>query len=309
MSTKEKKLKKSKKENTGDLLNENDVNTGFEDEPTTLQRTNSEPSDGVDDDFVDPDGDDDVMAKKRRKRKRKRKKIDEDEDSGAAEELFVVATASDETKSMEVDRTVYVEGIPFTATPDMVKQFFIDGGCKDITDIRLPVWHDSGRLRGYGHVVFESLDSHTRALESLSGKYIQGRYLTIQPAVKPKVAATIEVPASTTEPSKTLMLHNLSYMATEEDVQAVMEKFGTIARGGVRVVRHSGSLQSKGFCYVEFADMQVAVEVMTTTTPIQILGRPCRIDYDHGRVRGSFRTADRKLWQKEYGSTNKQRSD
>jgi hypothetical protein len=37
---------------------------------------------------------------------------------------------------------------------------------------------------------------------------------------------------------------------------------------------------------------------------IQIKGRHCRLDYDHGRVRGSFRTADRKLWQKEYGSNN-----
>jgi len=211
-------------------------------------------------------------------------------------------------KTAQVDRTCYLEGIPFAAQPDQVRQFFIDNGCSDIEDLRLPVWQDSGRLRGYGHVVFETAASYEKALSELSGKYLQGRYLTLQAAHKPKDAAAAAVNnknnnTDSNNPSKTIMLHNLSYQAAEADIEAVLSKFGTISEGGVRVVRHSASGQSKGFAYVEFKDIESAVRAMTSV--IIIKGRPCRTDYDHGRVRGSFRTADRKLWQKEYGRDKK----
>jgi nucleolin len=327
MSKKEiKAKKKSKKERTADPSKEQtDANKAARDEEPAVTKTiHTEQNNNDDDDdddnegdnVADPEADESDTAKKRRKRKRKRKKGDDDDDddkaatdTAAAGEPVVAAStiATDATKAQEVDRTVYVEGIPFTATPSMVQQFFIDGGCRDVTDLRLPVWHDSGRLRGYGHVVFASPEGRAHALASLSGKYLQGRYLTLQPAVPPKVVAIEPVETITSEPSKTIALHNLSYAATEDDVAAVLEKFGTIAPGGVRIVRHSGSHQSKGFGYVEFTHVDTAVAVLTATTttnPVTVLGRPCRIDYDHGRMKGSFRTADRKLWQKEYGTNN-----
>ena len=209
-------------------------------------------------------------------------------------------------KAAQVDRTVYVEGIPFAATPDQVRQFFVDAGLTDLVDLRLPVWQDSGRLRGYGHVVFESENSYRKALTELSGKYLLGRYLTLQPAHKPKDVVADAAGSTSSKPSKTIVLHNLSYKATEQDIEpVVVSQFGEVAAGGVRVVRHSGGdqQQSKGFAYVEFQNVEAAVSAVQAG--ITIKGRPCRIDYDHGRVRGSFRTADRKLWQKEYGRLKK----
>ena len=100
------------------------------------------------------------------------------------------------------------------------------------------------------------------------------------------------------------MLHNLSYEADETVITAAMAPFGAIADGGVRVVRHSATGQSKGFAYVQFDQLDAAVAVMQAPVVV-IQGRTCRLDYDHGRVRGSFRTADRKLWQKEYGRDKK----
>lgn len=272
------------------------------------------------------DSENNNQKKRKRKRKRKTKSKDDDgdnQDSTDNKEKIeqneaTMTTPEDESKAKELDRTIFVEGIPFTCTVDQVRQFFTQQllqGKKDddndddnmIVDLRLPVWHDSGRLRGYGHVVFRTREQYEKAL-TLSGKYLHNRYLTIQPAQAPKsgsAAASNQHQSATMDhsnPSVTVALHNLSYEATEDDVQKVMERFGTIAPGGVRIVRHSHTGRSKGFGYVQYTDTSASQKAVRQAckTPIVIAGRACRTDYDHGRVRGSFRTADRKLWHKEF---------
>lgn len=269
----------------------------------------------------------------KRKRKRKRKKKEDGDGDGDNNENQadgakpnsppVPLTESEESKTKEVDRTIFVEGIPFTCTPAQVRDFFLEhvgGNNKDgqdgdedndnniIADLRLPVWHDSGRLRGYGHVVFKNSELYQKAL-ALNGKYMGNRYLNISAAHAPKSASTLKSPTTTVDhsnPSTTVSLHNLSYDASEEDIHAVMSKYGEIADGGVRIVRHSHTGLSKGFGYVTYTEISAAQKAVKTV-PCIIAGRACRLDYDHGRVRGSFRTADRKLWHKEFTNNNNKR--
>lgn len=61
------------------------------------------------------------------------------------------------------DRTIYVEGLPFDANEEDVRKVFDSVG--NINSIRLPRWHDSGRLRGYGHIEYSSSTSATEALK------------------------------------------------------------------------------------------------------------------------------------------------
>ena len=75
-------------------------------------------------------------------------------------ELTEIATKSNrekESASSELynDRTVYVEGLPFTATDDDVREFF--KLCGTITHLRLARWHDTGRLRGFVTRLFRIL--------------------------------------------------------------------------------------------------------------------------------------------------------
>jgi nucleolin len=49
---------------------------------------------------------------------------------------------------------VYVEGIPYSATEATLSAFFSD--CGTVVDVRMPKYQDSGRPRGYAHVVFQS---------------------------------------------------------------------------------------------------------------------------------------------------------
>lgn len=240
-------------------------------------------------------------GKKKRKRKRKRKAQTEGEDDGNETKDTTVdaVDAEEQTKLDQLDRTVYVEGIPFHVKEADVRQFFGNDG---IVECRLPVFQDTGRLMGYGHVVLDSKESYDAALAK-SGEYLERRYLKVEPAKRPKNHAA-EPGSNNSEPSATVALHNLAYSAVEEDVQQVMEKFGLIVEGGVRVVRHSGTGQSKGFGYVEYESIESA-KAAVTAAPIRISGRPCRMDYDHGRVKGSFRMADRTLWQQKFGKKSR----
>ena len=65
------------------------------------------------------------------------------------------------------EKTVYIEGLPYDSTEEDIKAFF--QSCGQIQSVRLPKWHDSGRLRGYGHVQFTSTNSVKEAL-NLDGK-------------------------------------------------------------------------------------------------------------------------------------------
>ena len=96
-----------------------------------------------------------------------------------------------------------MEGIPYTASYDDVRQFFtsdeekvtekvIESKQQDdddndvdndtttkklssnihIKDIRLPVWNDTGRLRGYGHIVFDTIEYTQYILKTYSNNTI-----------------------------------------------------------------------------------------------------------------------------------------
>lgn len=58
-----------------------------------------------------------------------------------------------------------------------MREFFRQ--CGKITDVRMPRWHDSGKPRGYAHVSFAGVKG-ARAAFGLDGKYMNGRYLTVQ---------------------------------------------------------------------------------------------------------------------------------
>jgi nucleolin len=278
-------------------------------------------------------------TKKKRLRKRKRKvtgaetegndngdETSNNQDNSTPSNDATVVVANDREKSAQVNRTLYIEGIPFAAQPDQVRQCILEHATfldptTDIVELRLPTWQDSGRLRGYGHVVLKSAELCTKVL-SLFGSdgaqkmHLQKRYLTLQPAQAPKTT-TVSLPTNAdpnssigTEPSATVLLHNLAYAATEEVIEAAVSEYGAIvAPGGVRVVRHSGTGVSKGFGYVTFCQLSSAVALVTACSaqekPLCILNRPCRVDYDHGRIRGSFRTADRKLYHQQSKTTEK----
>jgi nucleolin len=259
-------------------------------------------------------------TKSKRKRKRKRRATDETSNTP-----ILTDTTTNRSSSSILDRTVYVEGLPFDATEHQVRDWLIEravaagGGNSDnvILDLRLPTWNDTGRLRGYGHIEFSSVDLRTKALEEWNRQRMGSRYLTFQPAKAPKES----FPTTQDEDAKQTILNspapdgccvvfvkNVPYSATDEDLESVFGTFGTLREdgGGIRIARHSSSRQSKGFAYVEYTtpeDAQRAVQASYQNPQgIAILGRRVHLDYDTGRMKGSYKTEQGRLWTKEHGN-------
>lgn len=261
----------------------------------------------VEEETAELEGEKSGGSKRKRKRKRKKKAAEEPEEEQEENDEEQPQTHN------SVVCTVYVEGIPFDATPDQVKEFFASNGVEDVVELRLPTWQDSGRLRGYGHVLFDSETSYEKALK-LSGKYMQKRYLTIQAANTPRGGGSRERANADPPPKdcKTLFVHNLPYGATENEVSNVFEQYGDIAEGGVRIARNSVTRQSKGFAYIDFETTKDAQKVMKACVKRALLvgGRSVRLDYDTGRMKGSFRGDSGRLWTKDHEDKDKrQRTD
>mmetsp|Transcript_94279 Transcript_94279/g.271662 ORF Transcript_94279/g.271662 Transcript_94279/m.271662 type:complete len:286 (+) Transcript_94279:59-916(+) len=266
-----------------------------------------------DDDKDSDEGNDKEVNEGTGKRKRKRKRKSK---AAEAEPLIEVDTkgrsGSDESSKDLVERTIYVEGIPFDATQEQVKEFFINEGITDIAELRLPTWQDSGRLRGYGHILFASTSSYDKAIK-LSGRHLGKRYLTIQAAQTPRTNGSSSSLQATRGPPppdcRTLFVGNLPYDATEEDIARCFDSYGvTITEQSVRIARNSVTRQSKGFCYIDFESAQDAQKIMKSDRQLTVKGRIPSLDWDTGRMKGSFRSGSGRLWNKEIKEAKKTRA-
>eukprot|EP01040_Poterioochromonas_malhamensis_P011273 gene11273-12281_t len=184
------------------------------------------------------------------------------------------------------NRTVYIQGLPFTSSDEEVRNFFRE--ISDIKAIRLPRWHDSGKLKGYGHVEFESEESAERALE-LSGQYLQDRYITVEKPMIPRALSSAPSSSSkTSQPStttserppgcRTIFIRNLPYDVTEEEIRQEFMVYGPIVSVRLAVWNHTNNL--KGFGYIEFKREDSSEIAVKKSGTIRLKGRPVAVDYE-----------------------------
>jgi len=77
--------------------------------------------------------------------------------------------------------SVYVRNLSFNTTEETLKRLFTPFG--EIIQIRLPVFADTGKHRGYGFIDYKRQESAKKAL-SLDRKQVDGRQILVEPAVK-----------------------------------------------------------------------------------------------------------------------------
>ena len=159
----------------------------------------------------------------------------------------------------------------------------------------MPRYQDSGRLRGYGHVEYESATSAAAALKA-SGSSLGGRYVTIQPS-KAKDQATW-TPRPRPDGCRTIFVKNLPYDIPSDALRRSFEKFGKI--NDVRLAVHNHTQRQKGFGYVTFVKEAAAEAAVRGQGEVQVRGRAVYVDYDApgGGPKASFRAATGQPWAK-----------
>lgn len=186
------------------------------------------------------------------------------------------------------NKTVHIQGIPFTCTEKEVTDFF--KSCGEIISVRLPKWHDSGNLKGYGHIEFKSSEGATKALE-LSGQYLRDRYIMVDRPMTPKILqekdATSATPKVRPPGCRTIFIKNLPYDITEADLRTSFMVYGPILM--VRLPTWGHTNNKKGIGYIEFKREDSAEIAVKKSGTLLVKDRPSIVDYETGTPKGGFK--------------------
>lgn len=210
----------------------------------------------------------------------------------------------DEGLKEEIDRkteaTVYVEGIPYQASEgDLVTHF---SSCGTVREVRMPRYQDSGKPRGYAHVVFDDEAALEKALE-LDGKYLFERYLSIRRAEAPRAVELALKEKSQNATKKaikgccTVYIKQLPYEVEEATIREALASCGTITSVRLPIWNHTKKL--KGFGYVEFSSEAEALAA-ARRSGMKIGDRMVLISLDAAgsAPKSSFRQRDGQYWNK-----------
>lgn len=206
--------------------------------------------------------------------------------AGAKSSIAANEPVSSSAQPFVNDRTVYIQGLPFTATEEDVRQFLSEAGT--IVSMRLPKWHDSSKLRGYGHVVFEDAESAEKALE-MNGLYLQERYIKVERPLVPRALASGSGPTVKPPGCKTIFIKNLPYDVSEEEIRKDFMVYGPIAKIRLAVWNHTSN--QKGFGYVDFKREESAEIAVKKSGSVVIRDRIISVDYETRAPKAGFKDA------------------
>lgn len=187
------------------------------------------------------------------------------------------------------DRTVYIQGLPFSCEENDVRNFFVAIGT--IESLRLPKWHDSGKLKGYGHVQFSSSEEAEKALE-LSGSYIKDRFISVDRPMVPRAlsqdsSSVADKVAAKPPGCKTIFLRNLPYEVTETEIREKFMVYGPIMKVRLAVWNHTNNL--KGFGYIDFKREDSADIAVKKSGNVVIQGRIISVDYEASGPKAGYK--------------------
>lgn len=124
----------------------------------------------------------------------------------------------------ENDRTIYIGNLPFDAKDDELIDIFKNYG--KIVDYKLPKYQDSGRMLGYGYIIYNNIKSVENAIADnglLMKKY--NRELVIGKPIHKRKIGDINKVKPRPYGCKTVFVKNIPYKITEEEVKNVFQYF------------------------------------------------------------------------------------
>ncbi|KAM7387965.1 hypothetical protein PAMP_024169 [Pampus punctatissimus] len=174
--------------------------------------------------------------------------------------------SSQEGKKERDARTLFVKNLPFSATIDDLREVF-----EDAVDVRLPPGQN-GSNRGIAYIEFKSEAEAEKMLEVAQGADVQGRSIMVDFVGEKSQKGAKVGGAAAAAASKTLVVNNLAFSATEEALQSTFEKAVSI-----RIPQKDG--RAKGFAFVEFESTEDAKEALDNLNNTEIDGRSIRLEF------------------------------
>lgn len=179
--------------------------------------------------------------------------------------------------------TIFVRSLPATATNERLGEIFSEVGpvkqCFVVKD------KDAEKCRGFGYVTFSLEEDAQRALKEIT-EYDGARlFLSVaKKKIKDKKKAAPE-----TEPEQKkdtglkkiklkarLIVRNLSFKCSEEDLRQTFAKFGTVLESKIPL-KPDGKM--RGFGFVMFKNVSEASKALSAMNMKEIKGRPVAVDW------------------------------
>uniref|UniRef100_A0A803TVG5 Nucleolin n=1 Tax=Anolis carolinensis TaxID=28377 RepID=A0A803TVG5_ANOCA len=123
------------------------------------------------------------------------------------------------------------------------------------------------------YIEFKSEAEAEKTLEEKQGLEMSGRAIVIDYTGEKSQQDTRKGGKGGQSDSKTLVVNNLSYDATEESLQEVFEKASAIR------IPQNNQGRPKGFAFVDFATAEDAKEAMNSCNNTEIEGRAIRLEF------------------------------
>ncbi|KAM7409567.1 hypothetical protein PAMA_001178 [Pampus argenteus] len=174
--------------------------------------------------------------------------------------------SSQEGKKERDARTLFVKNLPFSATIDDLREVF-----EDAVDVRLPPGQN-GSNRGIAYIEFKSEAEAEKMLEVAQGADVQGRSIMVDFVGEKSQKGAKVGGAAAAAASKTLVVNNLAFSATEDALQSTFEKAVSI-----RIPQKDG--RAKGFAFVEFESTEDAKEALDNLNNTEVEGRTIRLEF------------------------------
>ncbi|KAM4895473.1 nucleolin [Sylvia borin] len=166
-----------------------------------------------------------------------------------------------ENKKERDARTLFLKNLPYRITEDEIKEVF-----ENALEVRI-VMNKDGSSKGMAYVEFKTEAEANKALEEKQGTEIEGRAVVID------FTGEKSQQEHQKGESKTLIVNNLSYAATEETLQEVFKKASSIK------VPQNNQGRPKGYAFVDFATAEDAREALNSCNNTEIEGRTIRLEF------------------------------
>uniref|UniRef100_A0A8C5X7F6 Nucleolin n=1 Tax=Malurus cyaneus samueli TaxID=2593467 RepID=A0A8C5X7F6_9PASS len=167
-----------------------------------------------------------------------------------------------ENKKERDARTLFLKNLPYRSTEDEIREVF-----ENAVEVRI-VMNKDGNSKGMAYVEFKTEAEANKALEEKQGTEIEGRALVID-----FTGEKSQQEHQKGGESKTLIVNNLSYAATEETLQEVFKKASSVK------VPQNNQGRPKGYAFVDFATAEDAREALNSFNNTEIEGRTVRLEF------------------------------
>ncbi|XP_074009472.1 nucleolin isoform X2 [Numenius arquata] len=170
-----------------------------------------------------------------------------------------------ENKKERDARTLFVKNLPYRLTEDEMREVF-----ENAQEIRI-VMNKEGNSKGMAYIQFKTEAEANKALEEKQGTEIDGRAMVID--FTGEKSHQDHQKGGGERESKTLIVNNLSYAASEETLQELFKKASSIK------MPQNNQGRPKGYAFVEFPTAEDAREALNSCNNTEIEGRTIRLEF------------------------------